>query len=222
MFLSIITYFILLIAYLHGITYIALICGKKRRVEIYLEEFGGRKTLLLAICDAVLFRRLFRVNKLLWFGEWLFHLSFFMVVLSHLRFVFTLLPRWWSHIVCMGKYAGWVMTLSMIYILMVRALIDFKRYISPGNLLLITLIFFSGLSGLLMRYIFRVDVITIKSYMLHLFALKPVAFPHYKMFIFHYLIALTVLLYLPSHILTAPLTIKEARTRQQQLTERIS
>ncbi len=221
MILSILTYIVLFIAYLRGILYVIKVFGKKPRREIYLEGIDAKGTLLLSVCDAVLFRRLFRVNRLLWFGEWLFHISFLMVVLSHLRFILTFLPRWWSHIVCMGKYAGWTMTLSMVYILVVRVSVDYRRYISPSNLLLIALIFFTGLSGLFMRYVFRVDVLSVKAFMLQLFALSSVEFPQYRLLLFHYLMAMIILLYLPSHILTAPITIKEARRRQRQLTGRL-
>ena len=212
---------VLSVAYLRGIIYVIKVFGRKKKKEIYLEGVSEKRTLLVSICDVVLFRRLFRVNKPLWLGEWLFHLSFTVVLLSHLRLILSVLPRWWYHVVCMGKYAGWVMTLSMVYILLVRASIDYRRYITPGNLFLILLILFSGLSGLSMRYIFRVDIISVKAYMLGLFAFEPASFPAYRMLLFHYLLALLVLIYLPSHIITAPLTIKEARRRQRQLTGRM-
>ncbi|RMG68035.1 MAG: hypothetical protein D6710_10640 [Nitrospirae bacterium] len=214
MFLSTITYIVLLIAYLRGIIYVVKVFGRKTRKEIYLEDNEEKRTTVLSICDVVLFRRLFRINKPLWFGEWLFHITFLLVVISHLRLLISGLPRWWHHFVCIGKYAGLLMPLSVFYILVVRVTVDWKRYLSPGNLLLISLIFCAGLSGVLLRHIFRVDIIAVKAYMTGLFVFKPSLFPESNILYLHYLTALAILLYLPSHVLTAPLSIREARKRE--------
>ncbi|NOX20906.1 MAG: hypothetical protein GXO99_06585 [Nitrospirae bacterium] len=218
MLLAIITYIVLLIVYVKGVFYIKILLQGGQKRELYLPDRKKGRWLILSIFDVLFLRRLFRVNKLLWIGEWLFHISFVFVVLSHLRFILNFLPSWWSHLVCIGKYAGVVMTISMLYILTVRASIDYKRYISPGNLLLILLIFFIGLSGLLLRYTFRVDVIAVKAFMLGVFGFSPQPAPEHGIFIFHYLLVLLLLIYLPSHILTAPITTSEARKREYFVT----
>ena len=214
MILAIITYIVLLVVYIRGVFYIKILLQGEKKEEAYLPQERRSRLILLTLCDVIFLRRLFRVNKVLWLGEWLFHLSFMLVVLAHLRFILGFLPSWWHHLVCAGKYAGLIMTSSMIYILVVRASVDYRRYISPGNLVLIVLIFIIGLSGVLMRFVTRVDIVSVKAFMLGIFSFDLQPPPAHTVFALHYIFVLMLMLYLPSHIITAPLIASEARKRE--------
>ncbi len=217
MIIVVITYIVIVILYVRGIKNVILLCRADNEENIYLRGAAYPVLLvyLISFIDIIFFRRLFRINKLLWFGEWLFHISFLSVILAHLRFLLIGLPPWWSHIVCIGKYSGIVMPFSLVYILIVRASIDWRRYISPGNLFLILLLILISLSGLFMRYIKRMDIIEVKAFVTGIFSFNLQPVPDSGMFVFHYLLGLVLLLYLPSHVMTAPITVTEARRREE-------
>ena len=216
MFIIIITYIVIALLYIKGVMNILLLCRAQGQDQVYLNDSTYPRTVLymLSLLDVIFFTRLFRINKPLWLGEWLFHLSFIIVLLAHLRYILVGLPSWWSHIVCMGKYAGLLMPLSLLYILVVRASVDWRRYISPGNLCLIVILLIISVSGLLMRYIYRTDIVEVKRFMVGLFTFSFQPLPEGRLFMLHYLAGLVLLLYLPSHVLTAPVTISEARRRE--------
>ncbi|NOY65419.1 MAG: hypothetical protein GXO97_08515 [Nitrospirae bacterium] len=217
MIVIVITYIVLIILYIKGVMNVFLLCRADSKESIYLREKGYPAPLiyLISFIDVIFFRRLFRINKPLWLGEWLFHISFLFVILAHLRFLLIGLPSWWSHIVCIGKYGGIVMPFSLVYILIVRASIDWRRYISPGNLFLILLLILISLSGLFMRYINRMDIIDVKAFVTGIFTFNLQPLPDSRVFVFHYLLGLVLLLYLPSHVMTAPITVAEARRREE-------
>lgn len=107
------------------------------------------------------------------------------------------------------------MPFSLVYILIVRASVDWRRYISPGNLFLILLLILISFSGLFMRYIKRMDIIEVKGFVTGIFTFNLQPVPDSGVFVFHYLLALVLLLYLPSHVMTAPITVTEARRREE-------
>ncbi|RMG01606.1 MAG: hypothetical protein D6726_09190 [Nitrospirae bacterium] len=162
--------------------------------------------------------RLFRVNKPLWIGEWGFHISFILVVLGHLRFIVHYPPGWFYHLVCIGKYAGILLTFSLIYILFVRVSNRQKpNYLSPRNLLLILHIFSLGATGIILRFFIRTDIISVKEFVMGILSFHPVPLNSGGLFILHFLLFLILLLYLPSHVLSAPFVIVEARKREGNL-----
>ncbi len=210
------TYIVLVAAYIKGISNIILLFGLKKEAPLLRSktDVSGAELLLATAADVIFLRRLFRINKILWIGEFLFHITFIIVVLAHLRYIIHPLPRWWSHLVCAGKYAGLLMPFVLLYILVVRISIDYKKYISKGNLLLIVLLILLSGSGVLMRFVMRPDIIAVKGFVIGIFTFQWTHLPDSILFVFHYLLALLLVLYLPSHILTAPFVMAEARKRQ--------
>jgi len=98
------------------------------------------KAWALSARDAVFFWRLIKVNPALWFGEWVFHVSFLVVALRHLRYFFPIVPEWVSWFQIPGLLAGYVLPLSLIYILLVRRYSDQEKYSSRTNMALLVLL----------------------------------------------------------------------------------
>ncbi|UCG78380.1 MAG: hypothetical protein JSV21_00650 [Nitrospirota bacterium] len=211
-----ITYGILAVAYWRGISAIVLVCGHSEPHYRPLAKSRVKKAkiLLNAILDIILFRRLLRVNRALWIGEWVFHVSFALVLLGHLRYIMQPVPGIVMELNCIGKHAGYVLPLSLLYILIVRLVISEKgEYFSVRNLVLVSVIFILGATGVIMRYFVRPDVIDIKHYVLGVLAFDPNPLPLDPVFLLHYILFLVLLLFLPSHILAAPIVMIEARER---------
>ena len=84
--------------------------------------------------------RVFMVNPALWFGEWIFHASFLLVLLRHLRYFLNPVPAWVWSMQTPGLIAGYILPLSLAYILIIRLLTTREKYASPANMVLLGLV----------------------------------------------------------------------------------
>ncbi|MCL4474680.1 MAG: hypothetical protein M1508_00435 [Nitrospirae bacterium] len=176
-----------------------------------------RPLLLLKTAGDILFlARLLRTNDLLWMGEWLFHCSFVLVVLQHLRFVLTPVPECVWFIQPLGLVAGYLLPLSLSYIFIMKIGKE-KGYFPLYNFFLVILLFLIAVTGLLMRTVFRTDTVAVKGFMIGIFTFSPVNSPDGILFIIHFVLALLLVAFLPSHIFAAPFVIMEARKREEEL-----
>jgi len=174
-------------------------------------------TFFLGTMDIISLRRLFLVNPGLWFGEWVFHVSFVMVVARHLRFFLNPVPNWVWSIQPWGLIAGYLLPVSLLYILVMKCIIEKKKYLSSYNFLLIALLSALSLSGLLMGTMFPADFIAIKAFVIGIFTFSPRPAPDSLLFIAHFIFFLIFVAYLPTHIIAAPLVLLEARMREKGL-----
>jgi [DsrC]-trisulfide reductase subunit M len=163
--------------------------------------------------DVVLFWRLLKVNPALWFGEWAFHVSFLFVIMRHLRYVFLPVPEWVWWFQIPGLIAGYVLPLSLLYILIVRLFSVREKYSSSANMVLLVLLFVISSLGLLMVTLYRTDVVAVKLFTIGILSVTPSAVPDSVLFLLHFSLVLVLIPLLPTHILTAPLVMLEARKR---------
>jgi nitrate reductase gamma subunit len=168
---------------------------------------------LLFVRDAVLFWRLLKVNPALWFGEWVFHASLLLVVLRHLRYFLNPVPTWVWDIQLPGLIAGYILPLSLLYILAVRLLTEEGTYSSPANLFLLVLILAISTLGVVMHSFFTPNLVDVKLFAFGIMTLNPAAVPDSALFLLHFLLVLVLALFVPSHIIAAPLVMYEARKR---------
>jgi nitrate reductase gamma subunit len=176
-----------------------------------------RPLLLLKTAGDILFlTRLLRSNDLLWLGEWLFHCSFVLVVLQHLRFVLDPVPEWVWSLQTFGLIAGYLLPLSLLSILIIKIGQE-KGYFPLYNVFLVTLLFLIAVTGLLMRTVFRTDTVAIKVFVTGIFTFTPMTCPDSILFVIHFVLVLLLVAFLPSHIFAAPFVIVEARKREEVL-----
>ena len=167
--------------------------------------------------DVVLFWRLLKVNPCLWFGEWAFHVSFLLVVLRHLRYFFHPVPEWVWWVQVPGLIAGYILPLSLVYILIVRKFSVREKYSSPVNMVLLVLLLAISSLGLLMITWHRTDGVMVKSFIQGILSVAPAAVPDSIPFLLHFSLVLVLVPLLPTHILSAPLVILEAEKRELAL-----
>lgn len=187
-------------------------------------RFGGHrasigwtslKAYAFTVLDIVLFGRLFKGGAALWFGEWIFHFSFLLVMLRHLRFFLNPVPDWVWWAQTPGLIAGYLLPLSLAYILVVRLLTKFEKYASPPNLFLLGLVLAISATGVLMHGWFKPDVVGAKLFVFGILNMKEAALPEGLLFAAHFVLVLVLVPFLPTHIFTAPLVMLEARKREQ-------
>ena len=181
----------------------------------YRRPLSSINTCGITALDILFFRKLFANDKLLWPGSWFFHLSLFFVLLRHLRFFLQPAPACVAVIQPYGIFAGYTLFIALVLIIAVRLLTWKNRYVSYSNLFILSVLLLLSFSGLLMRNFFRPDLLQAKAFILGILTFRPEAAPSGFLFVFHFLMALLLLPYVPSHIFSAPFVIAEAARREE-------
>lgn len=147
--------------------------------------------------EILLFRSLFRnlktemkdgkviygSNKWLWLGGLAFHVSFFVVVVRHLRFFTEPVPGWVNMLDAVDGFmqigvphllmTGVVLLVAGGYLFLRRVFNQQVRYISlAADYFPLFLIIGVALSGILMRYFIKVDIVKVKELTMGLATLK--------------------------------------------------
>jgi len=172
---------------------------------------------VLTAADVFLFARVLDVNPALWVGEWSFHASFLLVLLRHLRYFLTPIPAWVWWMQVPGLIAGYILPVSLLYILFVRLLTKQEKFTSPMNLFLLGLVLAISSIGVLMYTLFKPDLIDVKLFMVGILSGAPTPAPESLLFLLHFSLVLVLVPFLPTHIITSPLVMIEARKREQGL-----
>lgn len=172
---------------------------------------------LNALVDTLLLRRLLRANDVLWLGEWTFHASLLILFLRHLRYVLEPSPPFVYAMDIPARVAAWLLPASLIYIGAMKLVIEKKTYISSYNFMLLGLMMVSCVSGLVMKYSLPADMVDIKHFTMGLVTFHMGISPESITFLFHFIIFLVLLVSLPTHMFAAPLTMIEARQREDEL-----
>ncbi|NJD56181.1 MAG: hypothetical protein FIA94_07240 [Nitrospirae bacterium] len=172
---------------------------------------------LSALADILLLRRLLRVNDVLWVGEWVFHASLLVLFLSHLKYILDPVPAVIASMEIPARVAAWLLPASLLYIGIMKVIIEKKAYVSSYNFMLLGLIMASGASGLVMKYSLRADLADVKHFTMGLMIFHPGTPPGSPVFLVHFVVFLVLLACLPTHVFAAPLTMLEARQREEEL-----
>ena len=123
--------------------------------------------------------------KWLWLGALAFHYAFLIVILRHIRFFTDPVPGWVTAIANVDGFVqfyiptvyltGVLLVVALIYLLARRIYTPTLRYISlAADYFPLLLIIAIGVTGILMRYFFKVDIAAVKQLAVGLATLKPV------------------------------------------------
>ncbi|MBI5564180.1 MAG: respiratory nitrate reductase subunit gamma [Chloroflexi bacterium] len=148
--------------------------------------------------DVLIFPNLFKADRWLWLGAWIFHVALGAILLRHLRYFTYPVP---GVVIAMQQVAmlfGYVFGIAVLYLFWRRLALPRSLYISnlPDYFALALMAAIAG-TGLLMVYWVRVDLVEVKAFMLGLLTLNPVAPPQHPLFLLHFGLVLTLLLYFP-------------------------
>ena len=183
-------------------------------------KHGSPSSVALTVLDVLFLQRLFSVNPILWIGEWVFHVSFVVVFINHLRYVF-LTPPWFVVLAApLAKVTSITLPLALLYILLFRVIsMAFTKdyFTSRYNLFLTSAILLTAVTGFFLRYTYRTDMVRVKEYALGVLSFRPVGFPDSIMFAIHFTMALLVIVLVPTHIFTAPFVSYDAARRERTL-----
>jgi hypothetical protein len=215
-----------LVSFVFYICYFFFLAGYLMKMIMWVREAPlpapPRKAMSLAtflrgLADILLLRRLLRANDSLWLGEWIFHASLFVVFLRHLRYVLEPVPPVITALEVPGIVAAWLLPASLLYVGFMKIFIEKKPYFSSYNFYLLGLLLVLSVSGLIMKYIFRADLADVKHFALGLVSFHAGQIPSSYVFLLHFIVFLILLPGLPAHMVAAPLTMLEARQREDEL-----
>ena len=150
--------------------------------------------------EVAFFNSLFKGNKWTWVGGYLFHLALALVVIRHLRYFINPLPGLFAHLQIFGIIAGIVMVGALGFLLVRRWWVERVRYISsPADYFFVLLLIAIGVTGLLMKFVYRPDIISIKSAMMNLVTFNFGAFktPDDLLFQIHFFMVLLLIALFP-------------------------
>ncbi|MBF0465538.1 MAG: sulfate reduction electron transfer complex DsrMKJOP subunit DsrM [Nitrospirae bacterium] len=129
-------------------------------------------------------RLIHQSSKWLWLGGLAFHWSFLIVLVRHLRLFLDPIPSALSLVEGMDGlmqlgvpvlyWTGLILLISATYLFFRRVVIPQVSYFSlPNDHFPLLLILFIATTGMIMRYILKVDIISVKAFTVGLFSLKP-------------------------------------------------
>lgn len=153
------------------------------------------------IPEILFFRSLLRggtAEKILWLGGWFFHVSFLLILLRHLRFFTYPVPGWVMSLQQIGIWAAWIFPFALLLLIVRRFLIDRLVVISLfQDYFILFLIISIGITGLLMKYFIRTNLVDVKAFILGLLTLSPTAVPNSLLFLIHFSLVMLLLIYFP-------------------------
>ena len=160
---------------------------------------GG--VILRMIPEILVFRSLLkggRAEKVLWVGAWFFHVSFLLILIRHLRYFTYPVPGWVMAMQQIGIWAAWIFPLALLLLIIRRMMIDRVVVISFfQDYFVLILIISIGLTGLLMKYFIRTNLVEVKAFILGLLTLSPTTVPHSPIFLIHFSLVMILLVYFP-------------------------
>ncbi|MHB0867043.1 MAG: respiratory nitrate reductase subunit gamma [Thermoleophilia bacterium] len=170
--------------------------------------------------EVVFFRSLFRSNKLLWLGGYVLHLTLLFIFMKHLRFLFPATPVALDYLVNFDLYTGFILLGSLAFLLILRLVIDRHLYISVfTDFFLLGLLMCIATTGLLSRFWeggnIRANLPEIKGFVGGLFSFNPGAVPTNRLFLTHFTLVMTLLIYFPFSKLVHAVGIFFSPTRNQ-------
>jgi nitrate reductase gamma subunit len=168
------------------------------------------------IMEVGLFKSLFKSNKLIWLGGYVFHLGLLLVFIKHLRFLFASTPYLINYITTFEMYAGAIMLVGLAYLFMMRIVVDRTKYISVmSDFILLVLLIAIALTGFISKHFIRVDVADAKQFMMGLITFNPQSMSADPMFIIHFSLVLLLLVYFPFSKLIHAVGLFFSPTRNQ-------
>lgn len=159
---------------------------------------GG--TVLRVLGEILIHRSLFRDSKYVWVLSMAFHWSLFFVLLRHLRYFMFPVWDWVIALTTIGIYAGYVLAVSLLLILMRRLYHTRQIYLSLlSDYFALILLLSITTTGILMSDYARVDLLKVKNFAV---CLTSMTIPQLDampslMFLVHFALVLVLLVYFP-------------------------
>lgn len=157
---------------------------------------GG--AVLRVLGEGTLFRSLFKADKWLWGGAWVFHAALAAVLFRHLRYLTYPVPKLILYMEPVAIFFGVLFGAAALFLFWRRLALPRTLYISnlPDYFALALLGLIAG-TGLMVSYWLHVYIMDVKAFILGLMTFHPVEVPRHPLFLFHLFFVLTLMMYFP-------------------------
>lgn len=148
--------------------------------------------------DVLIFPSLFKADRWLWAGAWVFHIALGAILFRHLRYFTYPVPSIILSMETVALLFGYIFGLAALYLFWRRLALPRTLYVSnlPDYFALVLLGAIAG-SGMLVSYWAHVYLVDVKAFILGLMTLRPVAPPNHPLFLIHFFLVITLMLYFP-------------------------
>ncbi len=156
--------------------------------------------------EVVFFESLFKSNKWIWLFGYIFHASLLLALLRHLRYFTEPTWFWVIWVQPFGLYAGFAALLGLGGLWFRRFAVERVRYITnPSDHLMLALLAGIFATGLLMRYVERIDIVALKAFILGLMYFDWQPMPGDPVLMIHLGLVIVLMIVFPlSKLLHAP------------------
>jgi nitrate reductase gamma subunit len=157
---------------------------------------GG--AVLRVLGDVTLFPNLFKADRLLWAGAWVFHVALAAVLFRHVRYFTYPVPGIILYMETVALFFGSLFGAAALFLFWRRFALPRTLYISnvPDYFVLVLLGLVAG-TGLMVSYWLHVNIVDVKGFMLGLMTFHPVEVPRHPLFLLHLFFVLTLMIYFP-------------------------
>ena len=178
-----------------------------RQYRATIEIFPGRRSRgvewVRTVKGLVFFTGLFKRDRTLWVGSWLFHVALVLVLAAHLRVVWRLPVAVERVLGAMGAYGGVLLLVSAVYLLVRRLAVQRVREITSIRDYLAELLFLgAAASGYVGVSHSQVDLAQVRAYLIGLLRFSEVRPAVDPTLVWHLLLVQVLLVTMPfSHLM---------------------
>lgn len=200
--------YITVIVFTAGMIYRIKVWSKMPKPKMTLYPRPDTGIISQVLRDVFLFPTLFKSNKTLWAGAWIFHISLFFIFIGHFRVV-TDFPWLWNLMgmspeavdkmsMTSGGIAGIIIMLSVIFLIFRRIGVQRVREISGfGDYLVMFIILAILMTGNYMRFFQHFDLNDTRTYFFGLATFSSFAMPTSNMFVMHFFLGQLLIIFVP-------------------------
>jgi len=157
---------------------------------------GG--AVLRVLGDLTIFPNLFKADKLLWVGAWVFHAALVSVLFRHLRYFTYPVPNIVLYMEPVALFFGILFGAAILFLFWRRLGLPRTLYISNvPDYFVLALLGLIGATGLMVSYWLHVNIVDVKAFILGLMTLHPVEVPRHPLFLLHLFFVLLLMIYFP-------------------------
>jgi nitrate reductase gamma subunit len=155
-------------------------------------------SVLRVLGEVTLFQSLFKADKWLWGGAWVFHAALVSVLFRHLRYFTYPVPGLVLYMEPVALFFGSLFGVAALFLFWRRLGLPRTLYVSniPDYFALALLGLIAG-TGLMVSYWLHVYIVDVKGFILGLMTFHPVEVPRHPLFLLHLFFVLTLMIYFP-------------------------
>lgn len=157
---------------------------------------GG--AVLRVLGDVTIFPNLFKADKWLWAGAWIFHAALVSVLFRHFRYFTYPVPGIILYMEPVALFFGILFGAAILFLFWRRLGLPRTLYISnvPDYFVLVLLGLVAA-TGMMVSYWLHVNIVDVKGFILGLMTLRPVEVPRHPLFLLHLFFVLVLMIYFP-------------------------